>query len=366
MKILVVNTGITTREGITNVIFNLLEHIPNIDIQFGYVSNNKPSQEFIERLERLNCKLYVIPRSIKNLLSYINSLSKVASEYDIIHVHGNSATLAIDLFAAKLAGVKHRLAHSHNTSCKMVLTDKILRPLFYKLCNGRLACGDAAGKWLYGKRNYKVIQNGINTSNFKFNPIKRSEIRKSLGWEDKLVIGHVGNFVEAKNHKFIFEIVTSAIKKNKDIRLICVGGGRLFKSAKEYLKKNNLQNYICLTDNIPNPEDYLSAMDVILMPSIHEGLPLSLVEEQANGLQCIVSDAITKEVDLTGNIHFLSLNKPIDLWVTILNEIFSISYNRERESNRCIALIKDKGYDISTEARKLYDYYLGLSVKSED
>lgn len=192
MKVLIVNTNPTNYEGVTNVIFNLLENINRPEIQFGYVSINNPNKEFINRLNNINCNLYVVPRKIKKINTYIRTLSKIARNYDIIHVHGNSATLAIDLLAAKIGDIRYRLAHSHNTSCKMVIADKLLRPLFYTLCNKRLACGYDAGKWLYGNRPFDIIQNGINTSRFRFNQIKRDEIRKVLGWEDKIIIGHVG------------------------------------------------------------------------------------------------------------------------------------------------------------------------------
>lgn len=363
MKILIVNTNSTKRDGITNVIFNLLENIDRHGINFGYVSINSPSKEFVERLDALNCKLYVVPRKIRDIIEYIKCLSVLAREYDVIHVHGNSATLTIELFAAKLAGVKYRIAHSHNTKCKMVFADKLLRPLFYKLCNGRLACGKEAGRWLYGNRNFEIIKNGVNTSKFRFDIEKRNAIRNSKGWQDKIVIGHVGNFVEAKNHRFILDVIKSAIFKNDNIRLVCVGSGRLMESSKEYAESLNLNGYIYFTGSVNNPEDYMSVMDLILMPSTHEGLPLTLVEEQSNGLQCLVSDVITSEANLTGGLHFLSLNDPIEKWGDKLLELVTPKVDdRTMISDRNIEQIKEKGYDISTEAKKLSDFYRNLQV----
>lgn len=365
MKVLIVNTNPTNHEGVTNVIFNLLENINKSEIQFGYVSINTPNKEFINRFNNLNCNLYVVPRKITQIKTYIHTLSKIARNYDIIHVHGNSATLAIDLLAAKIGDIRYRLAHSHNTSCKMVIADKLLRPLFYTLCNGRLACGYDAGKWLYGNRSFEIIQNGINTARFRFNQNKRAEIRKSLGWEEKIIIGHVGNFTDAKNHKFIFDIIKETIKKNNKIRLVCVGGGRMENSYREYIKKLGLTDDIYLAGNVGNPEDYMSAMDAVLMPSLHEGLPLTLVEEQANGLTCLISDAITTEVDLTGNLHFLALKEPINVWSDKLLEIVNNKIDdRSNISDHCIYNIKERGYDIHTEANKLGALYLSFIDQS--
>ena len=358
MKILLVNTNPTAIGGITNVIFNLLENINDPTLQFGYISINTPSEEFVEKLGKLKCKLHIVPRNIKNVLSYLKTLSYIAKDYDAIHVHGNSATLAIDFCAARIGGIRYRIAHSHSTACRMVIADKILRPLFYRLCNRRLACGKAAGKWLYGNRGFEIIQNGINTSRFRFNSSKRLEIRKSLGWENKLVIGHVGNFMKEKNHKFIFDITKFAIGKNKDIRLLCVGSGRLMDEARDYLSKQGLNDYVHITGSVNNPEDYMSAMDIVLMPSIHEGLPLTLVEEQANGLTCLVSDAITTEANLTGNIHFLPLSTPVNVWCDKLLDLVQIvEVDRLYKSDHSITVIKEKGYDIFTEAKKLENFY---------
>lgn len=361
MKVLIVNTSPTKREGVTNVIFNLLENMKAEDIQFGYVSINTPPMEYIEKLKKVNCKLYVIPRTIRGVYQYVKSLSKAAKNYDVVHVHGNSATLAIDLLAAAKAGVKIRIAHCHNTSCKMFFADKLLRPLFYKLCNGKLACGIEAGRWLYGHRNFQIIKNGIDTKRFQFNESKRKAIRDSLGWEDKIIVGHVGNFVEAKNHKLIFEIIKIANKTNKDIKLICIGSGRLFDSAKAHINSLSLNNHIYLSGSISNPEDYMSAMDIILMPSLHEGLPLTLVEEQANGLTCLVADTITKEADLTGNIHYLSLQDEPEIWSQkLLKLVSTIDNDRISNSRINIRKIKDKGYDINIESKKLVDFYRNL------
>lgn len=361
MKVLIVNSVPTGREGISTVIFNLLENIKDPEIQFGYVSMNIPSYEFKEKLKNVNCQWYVVSRRIKNLLSYTRNLYKIASNFDAIHIHGNSATLAIDLLVARIAGIKYRIAHSHNTSCKMVMTDKLLRPLFYKLCNGRVACGKEAGNWLFGKRSFTVIQNGISTNKYKFNIDKRINIRESLEWSDQFVLGHVGNFVEAKNHKFIIDFFNRIIKVKKDVKLICVGDGRLFEKIKSYASSLGLTNLIHFTGSVSNPEDYMSAMDAVIMPSTYEGFPLSLVEEQANGLPCLVADTITKEVNLTGNLTFLPLTAPLEDWCNQLLHILSKKTDdRTNISNHCISLIKDKGFDISTEAKKMCKFYKSL------
>lgn len=358
MRILFINTVPTKYNGITNVIFNLLENMNSPELQFGYLSINPLSDEYIERLNNLKCNYHIVPRKITAPFSYIYNLKRIASNYDCIHVHGNSATMVLEMIAAKIAGVKYRIAHSHSTKCQMKYVDKIMRPLFYKLCNFRFACGEEAGKWLFKDREFTIINNGVNTEKFIFDATLRDKVRNSLGWQDKFIIGHVGNFVEVKNHIFIIHILRAVSKNNENVCLLCLGGGPLIEEIKNLASSFGLKDFVHFTGSVNNPEYYLSAMDVMVMPSLYEGFPLSLVEEQANGLNCIVSENISHQTNITGNIQFLSLSDSSEIWGDKLLELsIQNSDVRTKRSKTSISMIKEKGFDISTEAEKLCDFY---------
>lgn len=192
--------------------------------------------------------------------------------YDIVHVHGSSHTIAIDLFAAKIAKCKNRIAHSHNTTCSSILIHKVLSPFFYLCCTYRLACGIDAGKWMYGQRNFEVINNGVDTLKYIFDGRNRKEIRDMYKLENKVVIGHVGGFNETKNQSFLIDILNHMDKEM--FCLMLVGDGPLKNKVHNKAVTLGLENnviFIGITDYV---EKYLSAMDCIVMPSLFEGLQM--------------------------------------------------------------------------------------------
>ena len=358
MKILIVNTVPTEKNGITNVIFNLLKAMDLNGLEVGYVSISNPEDFYVNQLKDLGIRLHVISRSIKNPFGYIKKLSKVAKGYDVIHVHGNSATMVLEMIAAKLAGVKFRIAHSHNTSCSMRTIDKLARPLFYALCNERLACGDEAGKWLFKNRDFHIVNNGVDTSKFRFDAGKRSSIRKELGWENNPIIGHVGNFLPAKNHEFLITLFAKYTASHPEARLLLLGNGYLKDEAIDQAARLGVLDKVKFAGSVENPQDYLSAMDIIVMPSTFEGLPLTLVEEQANGLDCICSTNITPEADMTKRLHFLNLDENLQTWTSKIDDALDNSDSRDKKSENAIAMIKKNGYDIWEISKWLKSFYL--------
>lgn len=353
-----VNTVPTERNGITNVIFNLISALDRNKIEIGYVAINNPEDSIQKYLKDLGVRLYIVPRRISSSIQYITRLANISKEYDIVHVHGNSATMSLEMIAAKLGHVSLRIAHSHSSSCVMKSIDRLFRPIFYKLCNGRLACGKKAGEWLYRNRDFIIIYNGIDTEKFRYNENNREDIRNQLHLKDNIVIGNVANFDYTKNHPFIFEVYKELLSLNNKARLMLVGGGSKFDEYTQLTKDLGIYDKVFFTGNICNPTDYMSAMDLILMPSIFEGFPLTLVEEQANGLRCIVSDAITKEVNISGNVHFLSLHQSANEWAHYINNILSANNDRVSLSNEAISSINSSEYSIKIIADKLLQYYI--------
>jgi len=249
-----------------------------------------------------------------------------------------------------------RIVHAHNTTCNSPMVHKLLSPLFNLLCTHRLACGQAAGKFMHGRHGFTIINNGVNTDHFSFNPQDRLAIRKQYQIQDKIVIGHVSNFVEAKNPLFLIDILAELRKFNSNYCMLMVGDGLLLKKVKEKVQSLGLTGsviFVGTTDNVPA---YISACDLIMMPSLFEGLPLTLIEQQTNGLKCLVSDKITTEVDKTGNIIFLPIDQGVEPWVSAVKKL-DLSYSREEMSRIAVEKIKASGYDITTEAKNLRTYY---------
>ena len=301
-----VNTVPTERNGITGVVFNFIGAFPKGAVELGYVTINEPDESFRIKLGIVGARLYVVPREIRHPLRYVRNLANAARGYDAIHAHGNSATLVLEMLAAKMAGVPLRIAHSHSSNCSMHLIHRIMWPLFQTLCNSRLSCSDKAGRWLFGKRDFTVINNGIDTARFSFNAENRKDIREMIEVTGPIV-GHVGNFDYAKNHTFILQVFAEVKKTIPDAKLMLVGGGENMPKFQTMACGLGIQDSVIFTGPVSDTAPYMSAMDMVLMPSHYEGMPLTLVEEQANGLRCVVSDTITRNADLTGNLTYLSL-----------------------------------------------------------
>ena len=360
MKILVVNTVTFRRNGITGVILNLYKKIDKRQIQMDFVATDHKTEDWVkEFLIDSGSNLYEIDKTYKHIIKYIYDLARIVKNYDVIHVHGNSSSMVFELLAAKIVGVKIRIAHSHNTTCSSPVLDKMLRPLFYSFCNGRLACGDDAGKWLFEKRQYKVINNGIDAEKFKFDNVKRLNLRKELDVENKIVIGHVGRLNEQKNQSFLLDVFNDLCKKTNDIVLLLIGDGPLEENLKTKANGLGISDKVIFLGAVNNVNDYLNAIDLIVMPSLYEGLPLTIVEEQANALKCLCSSSITKECNLTGNVMFLNLEDGIATWSEKIIQIISQKETKRGElSSCCIEKIQNAGFDINTSANELKMIYL--------
>ncbi|WP_302591403.1 glycosyltransferase family 1 protein [uncultured Muribaculum sp.] len=358
MKLLVVNTAPSRRNGITSVILSQLQAIDKNGMEIGYVSISDILPEYQKIFDSLGIKTYILSRSIKNAIPYIYRLSNIARHYDIIHVHGNSSTMIMEMLAAKFGGVRIRCVHCHNTTCSVMCLDRLLRPLFYRLCNKRFACGDAAGRWLYGEREFEVINNGINTENFVFDTSKRAAVREQYNLTDKIVLANIANFVSQKNHSFLIDVFVKFAYKVPQARLLLLGAGPLMDEIKQKAVNLAVDDKIIFAGSVPNPADFLSAMDIIVMPSLFEGFPVTLMEGQANGLTSLVSDTITKKTNITGLVNYLSLSAGVDVWASKIEELLPVALSRNNDTScKAILNIKQNGYDIKQTATRLKQLY---------
>lgn len=355
MKILVINTVRFKLNGISAVIKNYYTAIDKDDLIMDFIAIDNPSPEYMSFFAENKLCCNIIYK--KNIVSYFIRIIKLCrkEKYDIVHIHGNSANMAIELFACLLGGVKVRIAHSHNTSSLHPLTHNLLFPFFTSLCTNRLACGEEAGKWLYHSKDFHVLKNGIHLSRYKFNNEVRCVYRKKIGIENQIVIGHIGNFIEQKNHAFMLEWFSELINKNTNYRLLLISDGALLDDMIIKAKRLGISDYVIFLGKTLEVQNYLQAMDVFVLPSLHEGLPVVLVEAQASGLPCIVSDCVARESDLTNSIQFVPITSTLK-WV---DEIVNIDYqdDRNKKSENNILEIRREGYDIKLNANELKEIY---------
>lgn len=359
VKLLIIKTTPIGPDGITNVIRNLFCGMDKKDMHTDIVVINEPGSSFRTMFEAAGGSVYVIPRNIKSPLKYINALRRQikAEKYDLVHAHGNSATLSLEMIAAWLAGCKVRIAHSHNTSCRHKTVHYLLSGLFRCLCTHRLACGEAAGRWMHGKKPFQVVNNGVDTQRFSFQESVRTAIRQQYAiGPQEILIGHVGYFNEVKNQSFLVDILHALTKAGQSYRLMLIGVGEHLEKVKQKAQDLGVQDNVIFLGKTDKVAQILSAFDVYVMPSILEGLPLSLIEAQANGLPCVISTNITNEADKTGNILFLPLQEGANYWAEGIQHL-ELPENRNKASEQAIEKIKACGYDVDTCAAWLKEYY---------
>lgn len=304
--------------GISTVIMNYCTNLDLKKFSVTLLVGKNIDSGHRQTCERLGIKIVELPYRKKNTLAYLNALNKSMAEgkFDIVHVHGNQAAIALELFIACVNGVKVRIAHSHNTTCVSMKVHKLMKPFFKRVYNHGFACGQQAGEWLFEKRKFTVIPNGFITEKFKFDENLRLQIREELSLQDKLVLGHVGRINDQKNQTYLLKIFKAVAEKDERAVLLMVGTGPMLDEIKQQIEVHPYKDRIILYGETATPEKMYMAMDVFVFPSKYEGLPVTLLEAQISGLSCVVSSSVTDEVVIGRNVEMLSLDKSPDIWAT--------------------------------------------------
>jgi len=332
---------------------NLYRHIDRNKVQFDFVKHTHSIGAFESEISDLGGRIYEAPRfKPGNILRYKRWWRRHLSthlEHQIIHGH----FFTISPIYFKIAKQKGRKTLGHIHISKAENIKKVIFAKFIsRYTDFPFACSISAGKWVYGKRPFKVINNAIDVDRFRFNDEKRTIVRNSFSFGENLVIGTVGRFDLQKNPYGIFEIFCQLHELRKDTKLLWVGNGPFREELMIKAKKRGLDKDILFTGVRSDVNDLLQAMDIYIMPSFYEGLPVAAIEAQACGLPCFISNQITNEVDITGRCTFLPIKSP-EKWA---NEILNCKLKREDTGDIIIAA----GYDINRTAKDIQDFYLSI------
>lgn len=359
MKILMICTVELAKNGIASCIINYCSNMCGEDMQIDIVAPNKVDRDIRNLLDERYVRLYEIERKAQPI-QYFLQLEKLIKreKYDIVHAHGNSATLEIEMLAAKIGGCRHRIAHSHNTTCKHMTVHKILMPFFSHDYTVGIACGEAAGKWLFGSKKFYVANNGIDVNKFSFSERTRKQIREEYQWEDKIVLGHVGVFNYQKNHEFFVTLLKNLIQKNDKYFLVLVGDGENRENIRTMMETEHLEKHVYFAGNTGNVSEWLQGMDCFLLPSRFEGLPYVLVEAQAAGLPCIISDRISKEAAITPLVEFEGI-EDVKKWSRHIADK-RWNYDRKELSENAADLLIANHFSIRENAEWLKQLYKKL------
>lgn len=367
--------GMIKGVGISQYIFNTYKYMQKEhgkDIELTFI-NESGKHDYDEEFKNLGWKMVYVSPWKKNPIIYFKQWFKLIKEnhknIDLIHFHYDQLSKFWPFLVLKLYRIQNVVVHSHNSANSdmskrkiMMFSHELGKRILSKMIIQRLAVSIPAGKWLFNSSDFKVMKNGIDTKKFQFNEKKRNELRKNFGISDNTYIfGNIGRFKEQKNHHFLVDLFKSILDIYPKSKLVLVGVGPLEKEIKRYVNRLGIQNsvlFVGLRDDIPN---LLSMFDMVLFPSLYEGFPIALVEAQANGVPTIYSNTITSEIEITEKIVSAKLNEQSD-WLNKIKRQKEIESNYD-ERRMKFKEVEKAGYDIDSEAEKLYDFYVDLIGK---
>lgn len=346
------------RGGLETMIMNYYRHIDREKVQFDFLVHRDFEADYDQEIRSLGGKIYHISRLVPWSSSYKKELKnflKEHPEYKIVHVHQDCLS-SVALQCAKECDVPVRVAHSHSSSAVKNLKYPIKLHYMKKIpcyATKLFACGKQAGDWMFHGNAYEVVRNAIDTSRYQYSNIISDRIRSEFDLENKVVIGHVGNFTPAKNHPFLLEIFQEVLKKQSQARLLLVGGGEGLEIIRKKANELGINKEIIFTGTRTDVNELMQAMDIFVFPSIYEGLPVTMIEAQAAGLPCVISDRVSEECVVTsGLVTYKKLEDSPKQWAEYILQLVC-----EKKGNY-IEEIKLAGYDIVTAAKWLEDFYL--------
>ena len=313
--------------GTEKVIMNLYENIDTSKVQFDFLVEKEGDID--EVIRKMGGKMfYLYSENKKQYFNNLVSFFRQHPEYRIVHTHTH-ARMDTVLKAAKKCGIPCRIAHSHNARNDLPPYAAVIKGLtsipMECRANYFFACSENAARWLFPHRTKecKILYNGIKLKNYVFNMEIRQAVRKKLQiHENEFVMIHVGRFAKQKNHEYLIKILEAYSKKfGGNWKTLLVGEGPLKDDVKRQLDEKGLSEQAIFMNNRTDVNELLSAADMFVFPSLHEGLGIVVVEAQTNGLPCIVSDAVPQEADMNiGLMHTLSLKKTPERWAEFINE----------------------------------------------
>lgn len=365
--------GKMDRGGMETFIMNLYRSVNREKIQFDFAVHGDNNGDFEAEILSMGGRFYNFPHMRKNPLKYERAWKtfwrEYGDEYAAFHFHTNSLANIIALKQAKKAEIPVRIVHAHSSYANKGKLQRLNDFLHKKnqkhlpeYANNLFACSDKAAEWLFGgtkcgNMTVKLINNAVNISDYAMNDTYRADIRSEFGFSDgNKVIGHIGKFIPVKNHSFLIDTVEAAHKRDNSIRALLVGNGALLDEIKKSVKEKGLEGVVVFAGLRADVNRLLSAMDVFVMPSKYEGLPVSLVEVQANGVPVVVSDTVTHDVEFNPNVEYCSLSEGSDYWAErILHAIDNVGRYGSQDK------VAAAGFDVKDTA-KVYTELIGGKI----
>ncbi|MDO4333571.1 MAG: glycosyltransferase family 1 protein [Eubacteriales bacterium] len=344
------------RGGLETMLMNYYRHIDREKMQFDFLVHRLERADYDDEIEALGGKIYRLPYLNPFSFSYLKELNNFFEEhkeYRIVHSHLDCMS-SVPLKAAKMHGIPVRIAHSHNSNQDRNL--KYIMKLVYKskipaVATTLFACSEDAGGWMFGNHPYRILANAIDAKAYSLNQQRRRRLRAQFGLQDNLTVGHVGRFRAQKNHTFLIDIFYEIKNRIPDARLLLVGDGDEETAVRKKVEKSGLQNSVLFLGARNDVAELMQIMDVFVLPSLYEGLPVTVIEAQASGLPCLISDKVPIECKKTDLVQQVPLSADVKIWAD------AVTASVQAERRDTYEEIKESGFDISENAKWLQEFY---------
>ena len=354
------------RGGAEAMLMNYYRNIDRTRVQFDFLLTEQNRCQYEDEIESLGGKVYRVPLlTFPNPFLYINGVKeflKTHPEYRIVHSHTSSKS-AVPLWVAKKCGVPVRICHAHSSSSGHGLEGFVRWALgvwLKQVATDFMSCGEGATRCWYGEKYLKIakfVPNAVDMDKLRYDDSVREAMRERLKISNnEYVLGMVSRFHPVKNHLFALDVLAVLKQHHCKAKLLFVGDGDLRSVIEEKIERLALKGNVVMTGLVSDVPNYLQVMDVVLMPSLNEGLPVSLIEAQANGLPVVASTGIPHEVNVTGNVTFLPLD--VNAWTDCIMKNRECYMVRDVEAGE---KVKKAGYDIKTASKWLEDWYVDKS-----
>lgn len=305
-----------TLGGVETFIRNIYSQFDMEKFEIHFLIHGANYSVFQSELEKKGCQFHFFPKFSKKPFSSLKLLKKFYQQYsfDIIHCNTCTANMWIYFFQSCFFRRKNKpyvIVHSHSSNDNRGISHYFSRFLLNHLADNRYACSEFAGKWMFGKHSFTIIENAINLRQFVFQKEIRQRVRKSFNLQDEFVIGHVGRLEEVKNQAFLIQTFAVFHQSHPHSNLILIGEGTLKENLEQMVRDFNLNDAVIMLPNSDKISEYYQAFDVYSMTSFYEGLPMTVVEAQASGLPCVLSENISQKCKLSEDVFFLPLEKKL-------------------------------------------------------
>lgn len=347
--------------GIESLLMGLFRCMDKSRLQFDFLVDTQEALPEFEEIRSAGGRVFQLGRFLDAPLRYQREVGRIldtySEEYLAVHCHTVTRALPI-LLAARRRGIDKRILHSHTDSLqgsRQALIAPVISAATAPLATDFWACSEAAGRFSFERRAFKVFRNTIRTSQFAFDSEDRSRVRLRLGIDScDLVIGHTGRFTFQKNHDLLIRVFASLHAQCPNTRLLLLGEGPLEAEMRSLVEALGVADAVCFVGLQSDVTAYLSAMDVFFLPSHNEGFCISLLEAQANGLPCLAADVIQDDVQVTPLVRTCSLEKPLEHWTDAL---MGLATRQKGQRGSYWEMIRNAGFDTALQLERLIGMY---------